>query len=270
MASPKPDRWPGGARRQPRIGGCAPTSAPSTKTGGNTSSGPPSIGVFLSPDLVELLDSHRVRLHGRAQDTVNIAGKRASLAGLSALLLEIDGVEDGAVWLPAEDRGVGKVARLVAFVVAPGLSADWIRQEFRKRTDPAFVPRQVFLAESLGRNATGKLPKESLHRLALRFLGPIRRQTELAFSAQHPCLEGHFLGHPVVPAAAILAELTAWVEAELGLPVVGIDSARFRATLLPDTSWSVTLESSDDRGASIACSRDGEVCMSAKLVLGEG
>ena len=220
------------------------------------------------PDLVEILDSHRVRLHGRAQDIVNIAGKRASLAGLSALLQEIDGVEDGALWLPAEDQGVGKVARLVAFVVAPGQTGEAIRQEFRKRTDPVFVPRQVFLVESLGRNATGKLPQESLRGLAARFLGPIRRETELAVSPQHPCLEGHFPGHPVVPAAVILAELTAWAEAELGRPVVGIDSARFRAPLLPKTGWSVVMESSDDREASIACDRDGEVCMTAKLVLG--
>ena len=222
------------------------------------------------PDMIELLDSNRVRLHGRAEDTVNIAGKRASLAGLSALLQEIDGVEDGAVWLPVEDAGVGKVARLVAFAVAPERSAEAIRQELRKRTDPAFVPRQVFLVDSLGRNATGKLPQVSLRRLAARHLGPRRRETELAFSAQHPCLEGHFPGHPVVPAAAILAELTAWAEAELGRPVAGIKSARFRAALLPETRWSVALEDAGERGASITCSKDGEVCMSAKLVLERG
>ena len=222
------------------------------------------------PDVVELLDSNRVRLHGRAEDTVNIAGKRASLAGLSALLQEIDGVEDGAVWLPVEDAGVGKVARLVAFVVAPERSAEAIRQELRKRTDPAFVPRQVVLVDSLGRNATGKLPQESLRRLAARHLGPLRREAELAFSALHPCLEGHFPGHPVVPAAAILAELTAWAEAELGRRVVGVKSARFRAALLPEVSWSVAMEGSVDQGASITCSKDGEVCMSAKLVLERG
>ena len=221
------------------------------------------------PDVVELLDSNMVRLHGRAQDIVNIAGKRASLAGLSALLQEIDGVEDGAVWLPAEDEGVGKVARLAAFVVAPGGSAEAIRREFRKRTDPAFAPRQVVLVDSLGRNATGKLTQEALQRLAARHLGPIRRETVLAFPADHPCLEGHFPGHPLVPAAAILAALTAWVEAELGRPVVGVKSARFRAALLPEANWSVTMESGGDRDASVTCSSDGEVRMSAKLVLGK-
>ena len=222
------------------------------------------------PDVVELLDSNRIRLHGRAQDTVNIAGKRASLAGLSALLQEIDGVEDGAVWLPTEDEGAGKVARLVAFAVAPGRSAEAIRRELRKRTDPAFVPRQVFLVDSLGRNATGKLPQESLRRLAARHLEPVRRETLLAFAADHPCLAGHFPGNPVVPAAAILAELTAWAEAELGRPVVGVKSARFRAALLPEATWSVALEGGGDRDASITCSSDGEVRMSAKLLLERG
>ena len=118
------------------------------------------------PDKVDILDPTRIRLRGRTQDTVNIAGKRASLSGLTAKLLQIDGVEDGIFWQPAEDEGHGKVSRLVAFVVAPQSSGDAIRRELQRCMDPAFVPRRIVFVEDLGRNATGKLPQEALRDLA--------------------------------------------------------------------------------------------------------
>lgn len=225
------------------------------------------------PDIVEPLDRNRIRLHGRAQDTVNVAGKRASLSGLSALLQEIEGVEDGAFWLPSEDEGQGKVARPIAFVVAPQRPTEWIRQELLKRMDAAFVPRQVVRVDSLGRNATGKLPQEALRRLAAQHLdtcrpGPIT--TELSFDSQHPCLEGHFPDNPVVPAAAILAELTAWAEAALGRRIVGVKSARFRAALLPEVNWTAALGDAPDREVAVTCRRDDEVVLSAKFILERG
>ncbi len=122
------------------------------------------------PDVVEIIDPGRIRLHGRSQDIVNVAGKRASLAGLTAQLLEIDGVEDGAFWLPSEDMGLGVVARLAAFVVAPNNTPDRIRRELSRRMDPAFIPRTIVQVEALPRNATGKLPQESLRQLAASHL----------------------------------------------------------------------------------------------------
>ncbi len=122
------------------------------------------------PDMVDILDPTRIRLRDRAQDIVNIAGKRASLSGLAATLLQIDGVEDGVFWLPAEDESQGQVSRLVAFVVAPQSSQDAIRRELQQRMDPTFVPRRIILVESLRRNATGKLPQEALRDLASCYL----------------------------------------------------------------------------------------------------
>ncbi len=80
--------------------------------------------------------------------------------------MQIDGVEDGVFWQPAEDEGHGKVSRLVAFVVAPQSSQDAFRRELQQCMDPAFVPRRIFFVEALGRNATGKLPQEALRDLA--------------------------------------------------------------------------------------------------------
>lgn len=118
------------------------------------------------PDIVEILDTSHIRLQGRSQDIVNVAGKRASLSGLSANLVAIDGVSDGVFWLPAEDTGMGVVSRLVAFVVAPSLDEAALRTALQKRIDPVFMPRSIHYVDALPRNATGKLTQDAMKVLA--------------------------------------------------------------------------------------------------------
>jgi acyl-coenzyme A synthetase/AMP-(fatty) acid ligase len=118
------------------------------------------------PDVVEIIDPGHIRLQGRSQDVVNVAGKRASLSGLSANLVAIDGVADGVFWLPAEDTGMGVVSRLVAFVVAPDADEASIRAALQKKIDPVFMPRSIFHVDALPRNATGKLTQNSMKQLA--------------------------------------------------------------------------------------------------------
>jgi len=115
-------------------------------------------------DIVDVIDAERFVVSGRAADLVNVAGKRASLAGLNAELLAIPGVVDGAFYLP-EAAGEG-VARVAALVVAPGLNARRVLAELRRRIDPAFLPRPLHLVDRLPRNATGKISIESLRALA--------------------------------------------------------------------------------------------------------
>ncbi len=120
------------------------------------------------PDMIEVVDPRRIRLLGRSQDMVNIAGKRASLSGLTAQLLEVDGVEDGVVWLPSEDDGSGTVARLIAFVVAPDRREDDLMRAVRDRLGAAFAPRRLVFVDALPRNATGKLTQAAVRDLAAR------------------------------------------------------------------------------------------------------
>jgi len=115
-------------------------------------------------DVIETVDYRTFRLVGRSADMVNIAGKRASLAGLGRILTDIDGVRDG-VFIPPESVVDTDVQRLVAIVVAPGISAEAIRSALRRRVDPVFVPRRVILVDQLPRNETGKLPMERLRAL---------------------------------------------------------------------------------------------------------
>ena len=111
-------------------------------------------------DLLEPLDERRFVLRGRVSDVVNVAGKRASLAGLTAQLLAIPGVVDGAFYLP--DGNEGAPARLGALVVAPGLTRRRLLEELRGRVDAAFLPRPLRLVDQLPRNATGKLARHDL------------------------------------------------------------------------------------------------------------
>jgi len=118
---------------------------------------------LLLSDVIELRPGRRFLLHGRTADLVNIAGKRTSLASLNYHLNSIPGVRDGAFVVPiGEEDGV---ARLAAFVVAPGLTSEVILAALRQRIDPAFLPRPLCLVAALPRNETGKLPRARLDAL---------------------------------------------------------------------------------------------------------
>jgi acyl-coenzyme A synthetase/AMP-(fatty) acid ligase len=134
---------------------------------GTWASGLPIAVETLLSDAIELRDAERFLLQGRIADLVNIAGKRASLAHLNHHLNAIEGVLDGAFFATDDDDDDDTVSRLVAFAVAPGLSAEAILAALRRRIDAAFLPRPLHLVAALPRNALGKLPREEIARLLL-------------------------------------------------------------------------------------------------------
>ena len=112
-------------------------------------------------DIVEVRSPTQFVLVGRNADTINIAGKRASLGALNVALTRVEGVQDGAFHLP--DSGDDeRVVRLVAFVVAPDRSLADIKRELGRRIDPAFIPRRLYRVERLPRAESGKLPTSAL------------------------------------------------------------------------------------------------------------
>jgi acyl-coenzyme A synthetase/AMP-(fatty) acid ligase len=125
-------------------------------------------------DVLEVVHPTSFRLLGRSNDLINVAGKRSSLSHLNYHLNGIEGVRDGAFWLPPDDATDG-VVRLVAFVVAPDLSAKELTRrviaEMRQRVDAAFVPRRVVAVPELPRvQGTGKLPTDVFSAWAERAL----------------------------------------------------------------------------------------------------
>lgn len=113
------------------------------------------------PDRVCLVSSTEFVFLARATDMVKIAGKRASLTALNNELMRIPEVRDGVFYFPEGS------ARLMAFAVAPEMTAKELLTRLRNRIDPAFLPRPLVLLDQLPRNSTGKLPREDLARLAV-------------------------------------------------------------------------------------------------------
>ncbi len=123
-------------------------------------------------DVLEIVDATHFRLLGRSNDLINIAGKRSSLSHLNFHLNAIDGVHDGAFWLPPQEATPdAAVVRLVAFVVAPQVTRDALLAALRERLDPAFLPRRVVWLDALPRDPSGKLPNARLAELAARLAG---------------------------------------------------------------------------------------------------
>jgi acyl-coenzyme A synthetase/AMP-(fatty) acid ligase len=142
---------------------------------GTWASGVPIAVETLLSDAIELHDSGRFLLQGRLVDLVNIAGKRSSLAHLNHHLNAIEGVLDGA-YVMSDDDG-DAMHRLMAFAVAPGLSADDILAALRRRIDPVFLPRPLLLVAALPRNTLGKLPREEVLRLLAESRRTVTRKT---------------------------------------------------------------------------------------------
>ncbi len=113
-------------------------------------------------DVVTLLDGGtRFRLIGRCGDLVKLGGRRASLAGLSRILLDIDGVSDG-IFVAPDNLDHSSTARLVALMVSDVLSAADVLAALRTRMDPIFLPRPLLHVPALPRNVLGKLPRDAL------------------------------------------------------------------------------------------------------------
>ncbi|CAG9174746.1 hypothetical protein LMG23994_02946 [Cupriavidus pinatubonensis] len=188
-------------------------------------------------DAIAPLDAERFMLHGRKADMIKIAGKRTSLAYLNQQLTAIDGVQDGTFYVPDdvhEDEAAGRVVRLVALAVAPGVPAARILQGLRERIDAAFLPRPLCLVDRLPRNAAGKLPREALVPLVAAQLAQ-RHAPGFVIDAGHLAIAGHFPGNPVVPGVVLLDHAILQIGAALGQPldVAQVGTVKFLSPVRP-------------------------------------
>ncbi len=207
-------------------------------------------------DVLELIDSRRFRLLGRANDLVHVAGRRSSLGHLNYHLNSIPGVEDGAFWLP--DDVTDAVVRPVAFVVAPTLQAADIVAALRQRLEPVFVPRRVVQVSALPREGTGKLTVRALREFALAQLAT--EDTVVCITREvpvdHPAFAGHFPGQPLVPGALLLSEV---LEALRGVPALvrrlgplpTLAAAKFLAPVRPGSALTIELQPETGAGRGV-------------------
>ena len=207
---------------------------------------------MLLADRIEPVGHDGFILRGRIADLVNVAGKRSSLGYLTAQLLAIDGVKDGAFVMP-DDAGIGATPRLAAVALAPGLTAASILSQLRDRIDAAFLPRPLHVVDSLPRNDLGKLARADLLRLIglpptdpkpARSSAALSQPIVLDFPADHPVGPGHFPGNPIIPGAVLLDELIA------ALFPSGwsgkVESAKFHHPVRPGDSVAVTQRTEDE------------------------
>jgi acyl-coenzyme A synthetase/AMP-(fatty) acid ligase/3-hydroxymyristoyl/3-hydroxydecanoyl-(acyl carrier protein) dehydratase len=245
-------------------------------------------GEVASADVIEVVDDAHFVLRGRGADLVNIAGKRTSISYLDHQLCEIEGVEDGAFFLP--DNAGDDVVRLTAFAVAPGMKREQLLAALSRSVDPVFVPRPLHLVDSLPRNATGKLARKELAKLALEELAKLARSELVKLTKHcagsgltqsvvvnrnvdpaHPALPGHFPGDPIVPGAVLLDEILDALTGELGscaeFAAVTIRSAKFLRPVRPGDSLQIKLIPGDDAALRFECSVAGETAVNGALTL---
>jgi len=223
-------------------------------------------------DVVELQDDETFILHGRSADMVNIAGKRTSLAYLNFQLNSVEGVRDGVFFLPDEEADA--VTRPLAFVVAPGLSREHLANALRERIDAVFLPRPLYVVDALPRNATGKLQREELSKLAkalgtavpgsVRSDGPVLRKV---LAPDHPAAAGHFPGNPMMPGVVLLDEVigTAVDQGHLAAAACVVKAAKFLRPVRPGEELTIRLLPQARGRIRFECSVGGELAVTGSL-----
>lgn len=114
------------------------------------------------PDRVAVDDQGSFVLLGRTTDLIKVAGRRASLAGLNQLLLQLPGLDDAVFYLPATHS---PTERLVLIHAGRTLDRAAVEAWLRARIDPVFLPRAFIAVDRLPRSATGKLAKAALDKI---------------------------------------------------------------------------------------------------------
>lgn len=116
--------------------------------------------IQISDIVSQSTDGRQFELLGRHADLLEIAGKRASLADLNRLLLQVPGVHDGAM-LQTHITNDSSTRRMAAIVVATASDAEII-EYLRAFIDPVFLPKRIHRVPKLPRNETGKLTQAAL------------------------------------------------------------------------------------------------------------
>jgi acyl-coenzyme A synthetase/AMP-(fatty) acid ligase len=206
---------------------------------------------FASPvrllDQIDIAADGRFTLLGRQADLIKIGGRRASLAGLNALLHEMPGLADGVFYLPAS----GKPTERLCLIHAGPLDRAGAERWLRARLDPVFLPRTLIHVERLPRSDSGKLPRRALDDVYAQWKAGARAAPATGFEFSvpndHPALPGHFPGHPVVPGVLLLDEVLTGVGRALQRPLRRVQQVRFAAALQPDETAHVAFDHDGER-----------------------
>ena len=109
-------------------------------------------------------------LHGRSDDTLNVAGKRLGPAEVESILAEDDAVaESAAIGVP--DSLKGEVIHCFAVLRAGHDPSDDLRDELRHRVADAlgksFAPQEIRFVAELPKTRSGKILRRLVRKVAL-------------------------------------------------------------------------------------------------------
>jgi 3-hydroxymyristoyl/3-hydroxydecanoyl-(acyl carrier protein) dehydratase len=89
---------------------------------------------------------------------------------------------------------------------------------------------------------------------------------EAVIAADHPCLDGHFPGNPVVPGVLLLDNIGRLVRQwKPGCRIAGIAQAKFHLPLRPEQRITITLTEQNPRHLKFECFREHEKIASGVL-----
>jgi long-chain acyl-CoA synthetase len=183
-------------------------------------------GFYRTGDVGTLDADGRLRISGRRQNFVDIAGYKVDIGEVEEVLHECPGVAEAAaigVTIPS----MGTLIK-AAVVAKDGWDEDDIRAFCRERLAFVKVPRIIELRDALPRSSTGKVVKSELGDVG-PFLAGIRdpatvraiRKLSVAFPEQRRRLLRSIVQ---AQAAAVLGRRTGDVPDDLGFTDLGMDS----------------------------------------------
>ena len=206
---------------------------------------------FTSPqiltDSITPVSASRFKLHGRAKDLIKIAGRRTSVSSLNLMLQNLDGIEDGAFYLPTS---IESEARLVLIYVSHTLSLKDIKRYLTKEIDPVFMPRSFIKVERIARNENGKLTDQILAKVHAEWLAGKKQEIRhfvFSVSSRHPSLAGHFPNRPIVPGVVILERVLAGILETADCCSSQFRQIKFSSELHPDELAEVRYEIKADK-----------------------
>ena len=90
---------------------------------------------------------------------------------------------------------------------------------------------------------------------------------ERVFQADHPALQGHFPGNPIVPGAMLLSEALQAIEAGLGASLVpfSIASAKFHHPARPGDRIRIDFSRASGGEIRFTCAVDGRPVLTGKV-----